>query len=431
MVEKHPDSLATARDRNKETALDALARKNFAHQAPSGTRTKLFNLLCCGADQKSNSLPREAYLLLQLLWQKVLSYDDSTVYKVIRPHPEINPKAAERGTLGFLTTAAERGTLGLLTTAAERGNLAFLTTLIRSYPDLVFEVDGKKRSIFHIAVLHRHEDVFKLIHEIGLANSLIVLQTDCERNNLLHFAAMLSPQNKLDAFPGAALQLQHELLWFEEVKKVVQKSQIEAKNLRNQTPREIFLEQHKDIIEKGEKWMRDTADSCMLVATLIATVVFAAAFTVPGGDNQAGNPMFLHEARFQVFVIADAISLISSISAVLNFLSILTSRYALKDFLLSLPKKLVQGLVMLFISVVAMMVAYIAAIFIIFKNGLLSIAIPIAVIAIFPGVLFIRQQSGLLRDVVRSTTMSKCLFKPKKPTLFYDGASGKATKKEV
>ncbi|KAJ8759792.1 hypothetical protein K2173_009893 [Erythroxylum novogranatense] len=405
MVEKHKDFLSTARDGNKETALDALARKNFAHQALSGTRTKLFNLLCCGADQKSNPLPGEAYRLLQLVWQEVLLYDDSTVSEVIGSPPV------------------------LIFKAAEQGNLEFLTTLICSYPDLVFEVDGNNYSIFHIAVLHRHEDVFKLIHEIGSSKSLVAAFKDGKKNNLLHLAAKLSPQNKLDAIPGAALQLQHELLWFEEVKKVVKKSYVEAKNLTNQTPGEIFLKEHKDLIEKGEKWMRDTADSCMLVATLIATVVFAAAFTVPGGNNQAGNPMFLHEAQFQVFAIADAISLIFSVSAVLNFLSILTSRYALKDFLQSLPKKLVQGLVMLFISVVAMMVAYIAAIFIIFKNGLLRIAIPIAVIAIFPGVLFIRQQSGLLRDVVRSTYMSKSLFRPNKPTLFYAGATAKATKR--
>jgi hypothetical protein len=43
---------------------------------------------------------------------------------------------------------------------------------------------------------------------------------------------------------------------------------------------------HKDLQKDGEKWMKDTANYCMLVATLIATVIFAIAFTVPGGNNQ-------------------------------------------------------------------------------------------------------------------------------------------------
>ncbi|KAJ8759782.1 hypothetical protein K2173_009883 [Erythroxylum novogranatense] len=390
MVEKHKP-LAAARDGNRETALDALARKKIGQ-----ARAKCFNLLCqfsnlnwsCGADQKSNPLPRKAYELLRLLCKEVLL--------------NVSPRE-------------------LIFKAAEQGNLELLTILIRWYPRLVFEVDGNNYTIFHIAVLHRHRDVFRLIHEIGSS----------KRNNLLHLAAKLSPQNKLAAISGAALQLQHELLWFEEVKKVVRKSYVEAMNRANQKPGEIFMEEHKVLLETGAQWERETANSCMLVATLIATVVFVAAFTVPGGNNQDGNPMFLHKAQLQVFAIADAISLIFSVSAVLTFLSILTSRHARNDFLQSLPNKLVLGLGMLFISVVAMIVAYIAAIFIIFKHGLLRIAIPIAVISVFPVVLFIWHQSRLLWDLFRSTNMSKCLFKPKKPTLFYVGASGKATKKKV
>ncbi|KAJ8759853.1 hypothetical protein K2173_009954 [Erythroxylum novogranatense] len=386
MVKKHK-ALAVDRDGNQKTALDALAGKKIG-QAPA----KCFNLLCCGAHRKSNPLPSEASRLLNLLWENVQLSDHRIEFEV------------------------NRSTL-LTFKAAGEGNYELLTLIIRTYPELVIKVDEKNCSIFHIAVLHRHEDVFKLIHEIGSAKSLVAAIKDNKKNNLLHLAAKLSPKKRLDAIPGATLQLQHDLLWFEEVEKVVNKSYVEANNLDKQTPEEVFLIEHKDIINEGWKWMRDTANSCMLVAILMATVVFAAAFTLPGGNNQAGKPMFLHNPQFQVFAIADAISLTFSVSAVLNYLSILSSRYTLNDLKRKLPGKLIQGLVMLFISVVAMMVAYIAAIFIIFKSGLLRTAIPIAVISLFPGVLFIWQQSGLLRDVVRSTYMHKYLFQPNKHTL--------------
>jgi uncharacterized membrane protein len=80
--------------------------------------------------------------------------------------------------------------------------------------------------------------------------------------------------------------------------------------------------------ENGEKWMKDTANYCMLVATLIATVVFAAAFTVPGGNNQeSGIPILLRSNWFMVFFVSDAITLFSSSTSIVIFLSILTSRY--------------------------------------------------------------------------------------------------------
>ena len=100
------------------------------------------------------------------------------------------------------------------------------------------------------------------------------------------------------------------------------------------TPRELFTKQHRKLQKDGEEWMKNTASSCMLVATLIATIVFAAAFTVPGGnDDKDGIPIFQHNQAFTVFVISDVAALVMSITSILTSLSILTSRYAEEDFL--------------------------------------------------------------------------------------------------
>jgi hypothetical protein len=69
----------------------------------------------------------------------------------------------------------------------------------------------------------------------------------------------------------------------------VDPSYINMKNSHRKTPKEIFIETHTNFQKDGEKWMKDTANYCMLVATLIATVIFVAAFTVPGGNNQEIN----------------------------------------------------------------------------------------------------------------------------------------------
>ncbi|CAI9773343.1 unnamed protein product [Fraxinus pennsylvanica] len=162
--------------------------------------------------------------------------------------------------------------------------------------------------------------------------------------------------------------MQRELLWFKEVEKIVPFSVLNVKNRDDQTPRELFSEEHKKLRKDGEEWMKETATSCMVVATLIATVAFAAAFTVPGGNNEIGTPVFLKNRWFTVFVISDAVALFSSTTSIMMFLSILTSRYTEDDFLFSLPAKLMIGLISLFASIVCVVLTFSATFFLVYNE---------------------------------------------------------------
>ncbi|KAK0579795.1 hypothetical protein LWI29_031546 [Acer saccharum] len=72
---------------------------------------------------------------------------------------------------------------------------------------------------------------------------------------------------------------------------------IENEKFRGE-PHILFSEEHRRLVREG-KMDESPASSCMLVATLIATVMFAAAFTIPGGnDNITGRPIFLHYRSF-------------------------------------------------------------------------------------------------------------------------------------
>ncbi|KAJ0083185.1 hypothetical protein Patl1_12344 [Pistacia atlantica] len=270
--------------------------------------------------------------------------------------------------------------------------------------------------------MNRHRGIFKLIHEIGTFKDLIVASKDKKDNNILHLAGMLAPPDRLNFVSGAALQLQQELLWFKDVSKIMHPLDAQDKNSEGKTARALFTKEHGELKEKGEKWMKDTANYCMIVATLIATVVFAAAFTVPGGtEDGTGTPHFVQKTSFKIFVMSDAVSLVSSACSILTFLSILTSRYAEEDFLSQLPKKLVPGLATLLLSIAAIMVVFCATIFIVFKDGVLWVPILVTVIASIPVLLFTKQQWRLLFDVVRSTYVSSSLFQPHKHTLFCQG----------
>ncbi|KAJ6741918.1 CASKIN [Salix viminalis] len=185
LLKAHP-RLAYARDEHELTALHALAQK---FSMPSSVVDRISGLKLA---QMKKVVHKQALDLIRYLWEQVILLDDETIScQIGKPWP-------------------------LIFTAAERGNLDFLTILIRMYPDLIFKVDQNTYSIFHIAILNRHEDIFKMIYQIGSIKNVITIYKDGEGNNMLHLAArVLQSPSRLNVIPGAALQLQHELLWFE------------------------------------------------------------------------------------------------------------------------------------------------------------------------------------------------------------------------
>ncbi|KAJ0787641.1 putative PGG domain-containing protein [Helianthus annuus] len=149
--------------------------------------------------------------------------------------------------------------------------------------------------------------------------------------------------------------------------------------------------------------MKDTGSSCTVVAALIVTMAFAAAFTVPGGNQDDGKPLFQSKPTFMLFIISDAIALFSSATSVLMFLGILTSRYAEADFLYALPKRLTIGLLSLFMSLAATMIAFSSALALVLEGKVTWIAAPLVIATSIPVCLFGLLQFPLLVELVNST----------------------------
>ncbi|KAF8377124.1 hypothetical protein HHK36_030497 [Tetracentron sinense] len=104
--------------------------------------------------------------------------------------------------------------------------------------------------------------------------------------------------------------------------------------------------------------------------------MFAAAFTVPGGyNNDTGIPIFLPRTSFM----------------------------AEEDFLKSLPGRMMIGLVTLFFSIVTMMVAFGAALFIVLRERLSWVAIPVTLLPTLPIIPFAILQFPLFVDMVSFT----------------------------
>lgn len=205
------------------------------------------------------------------------------------------------------------------------------------------------------------------------------------------------------------------LLLLQEVESIVQPKYKEMVNIQGKTPRALFTEQHRALVERGEDWMKMTAESCTVVAALIVTIMFSVAFTVPGGYSETtGIPLYLDRNSFMVFIVSDAMSLFSSCTSLLMFLGILTSRYREEDFLKSLPTKLIIGLSSLFFSMATMMVTFGITLVILLKERISWVSFPIILLASLPVTLFALLQFPLLVEIFYSTYGPGIFHKPKK-----------------
>ncbi|XP_071729601.1 uncharacterized protein [Rutidosis leptorrhynchoides] len=279
-----------------------------------------------------------------------------------------------------------------------------INEILHTSPEAIHGTDKSGYDIFQLAIIHRSEKIYNLIYDFGERKNIYRTIEDSSKNNILHLASRLAPSHELNRRRGAALQLQRELQWREEVKKHVFPTYITRENIFKETPDMVFSREHENLLKEGENWMKTTAESCSITAALIATIMFAAAITVPGGNHQeTGIPMFTKNAAFIIFAVSDAISLFASSTALLVFLSILTARFADNYFLVSLPSRMLIGLVALLLSTIAMMVAFSATLFLVFSHQKLWMLGPICVLAFIPIGFFVVLQFPLIVDLFRST----------------------------
>ncbi|KAL3747277.1 hypothetical protein ACJRO7_016112 [Eucalyptus globulus] len=297
-------------------------------------------------------------------------------------------------------------TSGVVLDAASRGVFEIVDLCLKYFPELMWDTNFAKKLIIKV-VEGRHIKLFRLV----IKNYPIRYLADDNYMNfdLMEAVTKWSSRCESPDVSGAAFLMQRELQWFQAVE---DRGFLSSERLtymeKKKSYWEKFVEQREELLKDARQWMKETSSSCSLVATIIITVAFAATFTVPGGnDGNKGIPIFLNKGSFMVFVVANALALFSSITAALMFLAILTSRYAIEDFLFSLPRKMILGLTFLFLSLVFMLVAFGSALMIVLSERLKWIYIPITLLAAIPIILFAILQLPLYGEMVESTFLPR------------------------
>ncbi|MED6155104.1 hypothetical protein PIB30_002314 [Stylosanthes scabra] len=287
--------------------------------------------------------------------------------------------------------------------AARNGIIEMVEKILDMFPVAVHDMDCNKKNIVLLAVENRQPHLYEFLLKKETIKESLFRKVDNEGNSALHLAAKLGDY-KPWIIPGAALQMYWELKWYRFVKESMKPRFFGRYNKHSQTPREVFVESHQKLVKSGVEWLKQISESCSVVAALIATVAFATSTTVPGGIKEdTGAPTLEDTPAFKVFAITSLIALACSVTAVVLFLSILTSRHQEYDFGHSLPRKLILGLTSLFMSITSMLVSFCAGHYLVLRNKLKDVALPIYAVTCLPVTLFALAQFPLYIDLIWAT----------------------------
>ncbi|KAK3017735.1 hypothetical protein RJ639_003091 [Escallonia herrerae] len=291
--------------------------------------------------------------------------------------------------------------------ATKSGCTEIVEEILRKYPQAVEHVDAEGRNILHVAIKYRQIKVFDIVERMGIPMTRLIRKIDDNGNSILHYVGIKAEDHGAEDMRSPAMLLQEDLLLFERVQKVSTTHFIKHFNCNRKTAEELFADSNAQIRENAKEWLKRTAENCSIVAVLIATVAFAAAYTVPGGPNQnTGYPILVNKPFFIIFTMTDVLSLTFALTSVITFLSILTSPFRLKDFKQSLPQKLMLGVTFLIFSVSMMMLAFAATVILLIRDREQWTKIALYSVAFFPVTIFALSYMPLYMSLIKTLEYS-------------------------
>ena len=176
-----------------------------------------------------------------------------------------------------------------------------------------------------------------------------------------------------------------------------------VRNNKNDEKAEELLEKSNQLlINDASGWLKETSESCSVVAAQLAGVSFASSSTVPGGNNgETGEPSLKGKPGFEAFALSSVVGLCFSVTALIMFLSIVTSRKEPQNYKIDLPRKLLLGLSSLFLSIVAMFTGFCSGHFFLIDQKYKHIVFLIYIVTCFPVTWYAVAQLPLYIDLLR------------------------------
>nr|XP_027099212.1 ankyrin repeat-containing protein At5g02620-like [Coffea arabica] len=213
--------------------------------------------------------------------------------------------------------------------AVIHGHVVLVQEILSHCPDCWVQIAGKSQNILHLAVKHEKGEVLEFVlpnsWASGSLTKRIMMETALSTYELEQAGGTRGYQN------------------------VATVKNIQASKA--------------DEVERVER----LAGHYLIVATQIATVTFAAGFTVPGGyysdGPHKGMAVLGKKAAFITFVISDSLAMIASIGAVLEHLKLVQSKnYRFKLFVVRRIR------MTMFQPVILMIMAFLTGLYAVLQN---------------------------------------------------------------
>ncbi|KAG6625718.1 hypothetical protein CIPAW_16G117900 [Carya illinoinensis] len=288
-------------------------------------------------------------------------------------------------------------------TAAKYGVIEMVERILELYPIAIYdETSVTKKNIVLLAVEKRQIHVYQLLLQRTIPRDSVFGHVDKDGNGALHLAARLA-RHTPGMIPG--LQMLWEIRWYQFVEDSMPPYFFPLHNKNNKTPIEMFTKNHRKLVRSGGKWLSSTSNSSSVVATLIASVAFATAATIPGGLKQDdhGTLVYGNQPAFYIFAISSLFALFFSVASVVMFFALMSSPYEARDFSSDLPEKLLMSLLTLFLGIASMLISFCAAHFFLLQDKLKTVALVLYAVLVALVIYLTIKNSSLFLNLLRVT----------------------------
>ncbi|KAL3518323.1 hypothetical protein ACH5RR_020912 [Cinchona calisaya] len=215
--------------------------------------------------------------------------------------------------------------------------------ILRAYPEAAYTSDENGRNILQIVVEKKHRILYDYLMGSGsIFKDRMLSDIDFEGNSIIHLAAGLG--SPASTSYGVMLQMMWHVFWFKRVKYDCFPSLWQLQNSSGKTALQEFEDNHETLRKDAEKSIKDLSNYVLIVAVFIATINFAAVFTVPEGfEEKSGNPVYLKNKhwKFDLLMVYLAGGLFSSLFTMGTLLGSIFLQFTAEDFYADLPIKYV------------------------------------------------------------------------------------------
>ncbi|KAL6344443.1 hypothetical protein AAG906_039699 [Vitis piasezkii] len=327
------------------------------------------NLVQIIIDNTSTSPAYSGILGRTALHAAVIRNDQEITTKLLEWKPSLIKEVDENGWSPFTQLlhkspdksvaylGIKRGKQTALLIAAKRGHKDIVDLLLSYSPDCCEQVDDNGKNVLHFAMMNKQDyypGICSRRHALHLLASYLVDDEEFVLDDRVDKMPLnnenLTPKDIVSRVNDRWLQKKYFLDFFSKSEEVG----IGPLSWVPGDKKDNDSSESKDSKDNSISKLKKTGEIHLIVAALVATVTFAAGFTLPGGYNENdGKAILAKKAAFKAFVVTDTLAMVFSVSATFVYFYM-----AIHEKVEYLEKHYVWGCLLTMLGMGSMVVAF-------------------------------------------------------------------------